>query len=70
MERRETLQNLSTMAVVFVLLLQLPEHLNVYHRSVVMFTMMYVILASSWNIISGFTGYVIEQGWWRKGMVH
>ncbi len=58
MSRRELWQHLSIMAVLFVALLLLPEHLNVYHRSFVMFTMMYVVLASSWNIISGFTGYI------------
>ena len=36
----------------------LPDQLNVYYRSFVMFTMMYVVLALSWNIISGYTGYI------------
>ena len=40
------------------LLLLLPHQINLYQRSFVMFTMMYVVLASSWNIISGYTGYV------------
>jgi branched-chain amino acid transport system permease protein len=31
--------------------------LSVYLRSFVLFAMMYVVLALSWNIISGFTGY-------------
>jgi branched-chain amino acid transport system permease protein len=35
----------------------LPPGLNLYLRSFVMFTMMYAVLALSWNIISGFTGY-------------
>jgi branched-chain amino acid transport system permease protein len=35
----------------------LPPLLSVYLRSFLMFTMMYVVLALSWNIISGFTGY-------------
>jgi branched-chain amino acid transport system permease protein len=35
----------------------LPHALTVYRRSFVLFTMMYVVLALSWNIISGFTGY-------------
>jgi branched-chain amino acid transport system permease protein len=34
-----------------------PDGLSVYLRSFVLFTMMYVVLALSWNIISGFTGY-------------
>lgn len=58
MTRRETMNHLSMMVIAFLLLFLLPEYLNVYHRSFVMFTMMYVVLASSWNIISGFTGYV------------
>jgi len=58
MSRRETVNHLMMMVIAFLLLLMLPEYLNVYHRSFVMFTMMYVVLASSWNIISGFTGYV------------
>jgi len=36
----------------------LPDQLNVYYRSFIMFTMMYVVLALSWNIISGYTGYI------------
>jgi len=35
----------------------LPWGLSVYLRSFVLFTLMYVVLALSWNIISGFTGY-------------
>ena len=46
------------MVIGFLVLLMLPDLLNVYHRSFIMFTMMYVILSSSWNIISGFTGYI------------
>jgi branched-chain amino acid transport system permease protein len=34
-----------------------PDALSLYLRSFVLFTMMYVVLALSWNIISGFTGY-------------
>jgi branched-chain amino acid transport system permease protein len=40
-----------------VALALLPHSLTVYLRSFVLFTMMYVVLALSWNIISGFTGY-------------
>jgi branched-chain amino acid transport system permease protein len=36
----------------------LPDQVNVYYRSFIMFTMMYVVLALSWNIISGYTGYI------------
>jgi len=40
------------------LVLALASHgLSLYFRSFVFFTMMYVVLAVSWNIISGFTGY-------------
>jgi branched-chain amino acid transport system permease protein len=35
----------------------LAPALSVYLRSFTLFTMMYVVLALSWNIISGFTGY-------------
>ncbi len=58
MNLSETKKHLSYMVIGFLALLILPDMLNVYHRSFVMFTMMYVILASSWNIISGFTGYI------------
>jgi branched-chain amino acid transport system permease protein len=55
--RLEHLRNLSLLAAGGVALALLPYHLNVYFRSFAMFTMMYVVLALSWNIISGFTGY-------------
>ncbi|MBI2176747.1 MAG: branched-chain amino acid ABC transporter permease [Candidatus Tectomicrobia bacterium] len=35
-----------------------PGLVNVYQISFVFFGLQYVVLASSWNIISGFTGYV------------
>ena len=35
-----------------------PFFVEVYYRSFVMFTMMWVVLALSWNIISGYTGYI------------
>lgn len=58
MTGREHIRNLAFLGIVGLALLFLPGALNLYLRSVVMFTMMYVVLASSWNIISGFTGYV------------
>ncbi len=58
MTRREHLRNLAYIGAFLALLLLLPYQLNLYQRSFVMFTMMYVVLALSWNIISGYTGYV------------
>src|SRR5688572_6294939 len=45
------------MGIVGLGLAFLPQHLSIYFRSFALFTMMYVVLALSWNIISGFTGY-------------
>jgi len=55
--RREHLRNLVLLGVVGLGLAFLPHGLSVYLRSFALFTMMYVVLALSWNIISGFTGY-------------
>jgi branched-chain amino acid transport system permease protein len=57
MSRLEHLRNLALLVGFGVALALLPGALNVYLRSFLMFTMMYVVLALSWNIISGFTGY-------------
>jgi branched-chain amino acid transport system permease protein len=57
MERREHLRNLLLLVAAVVALAALPHALSVYLRSLVLFTMMYVVLALSWNVISGFTGY-------------
>lgn len=57
MSRLEHLRNLGLLVVFGIVLAVLPGAVNVYLRSFVMFTMMYVVLALSWNIISGFTGY-------------
>ncbi|HEV8643672.1 MAG TPA: branched-chain amino acid ABC transporter permease [Methylomirabilota bacterium] len=57
MTRGEHLRNLALLGVCAVALAILPHALTVYRRSFVLFTMMYVVLALSWNIISGFTGY-------------
>jgi branched-chain amino acid transport system permease protein len=54
---REHLRNLVLLAVAGLVLAFLPHGLSLYLRSFAMFTMMYVVLALSWNIISGFTGY-------------
>jgi branched-chain amino acid transport system permease protein len=55
--RHEHLRNLALLAVVGLVLVLAANALSVYLRSFVLFTMMYVVLALSWNIISGFTGY-------------
>ena len=57
MARREHIRNVLLLAALLVALVALPGFLSVYLRSFAMFTMMYVVLALSWNIISGFTGY-------------
>ena len=57
MGRREHVRNLILLAALLAVLLAVPGFLSVYLRSFAMFTMMYVVLALSWNIISGFTGY-------------
>ncbi|HEX9820175.1 MAG TPA: branched-chain amino acid ABC transporter permease [Methylomirabilota bacterium] len=57
MKRHEHLRNLALLAVVGLVLAFASDALSVYMRSFVLFTMMYVVLALSWNIISGFTGY-------------
>ena len=57
MGQREHLRNLALLGALLLGLLALPGFLSVYLRSFVLFTMMYVVLALSWNIISGFTGY-------------
>jgi branched-chain amino acid transport system permease protein len=54
---REHVRNLVLVGVVGLVLALLPHGLSLYFRSFVLFTMMYVVLAVSWNIISGFTGY-------------
>jgi len=55
--RGEHLRNLALLVVCALVLALLPRGLSLYYRSFLMFTMMYVVLALSWNIISGFTGY-------------
>lgn len=57
MTRLEHLRNFGLLAAGALVLALLPSSLSVYVRSFVLFTMMYVVLALSWNIISGFTGY-------------
>jgi branched-chain amino acid transport system permease protein len=57
MSRRDHLRNLILLVVFGLALAVLPGTVSVYLRSFLMFTMMYVVLALSWNIISGFTGY-------------
>jgi len=57
MTQREHLRNLALLGLLALVLAVLPSGLSVYLLSFAMFTMMYVVLALSWNIISGFTGY-------------
>lgn len=57
MRRHEHVRNLVVLGAIGLGLVLLPHGLSVYLRSFVLFTMMYVVLALSWNIISGFTGY-------------
>jgi branched-chain amino acid transport system permease protein len=57
MARGEHIRNLILLGVLGLALAWLPDGLSLYLRSFVLFTMMYVVLALSWNIISGFTGY-------------
>ena len=57
MTRSEHLRNLIALVALGLVLALLPPALSVYLRSFALFTMMYVVLALSWNIISGFTGY-------------
>ena len=58
MKSNETVRNLTYLGGLCLVLMVLPDQVNVYYRSFVMFTMMYVVLALSWNIISGYTGYI------------
>jgi len=53
----EHVRNLAALAAAAVVLALLPNHLSLYLRSFLLFLMMSVVLALSWNIISGFTGY-------------
>ena len=57
MTQREHIRNLVLLAIAALVLAALPHGISVYLRSFALFTMMYVVLALSWNIISGFTGY-------------
>jgi branched-chain amino acid transport system permease protein len=55
--RYEHARNLALLGLVIVVLVLVPSWVSVYLRSFLLFVMMYVVLALSWNIISGFTGY-------------
>lgn len=57
MGRHEHTRNLVLLGLLALGLGLLPGGLSLYLRSFVLFTMMYVVLALSWNIISGCTGY-------------
>jgi len=55
--RHEHIRNLVLLGMAGLALAVLPHGLSIYFRSFALFTMMYVVLALSWNVISGFTGY-------------
>jgi branched-chain amino acid transport system permease protein len=55
---RKLALQLTAGALVLLLLVLWPGLVNVYQISFVFFGLQYVVLASSWNVISGFTGYV------------
>ena len=57
MARHEHVRNLILLGLLALVLAAAPNQLSIYLRSFLLFTMMYVVLALSWNIISGFTGY-------------
>src|SRR5215475_2937570 len=57
MTQREHIRNFVLLAIAALALALLPHGISVYLRSFALFTMMYVVLALGWNIISGFTGY-------------
>ena len=57
MARHEHIRNLVLLGMAGLALAVLPHGLSIYFRSFALFTMMYVVLALSWNVISGFTGY-------------
>lgn len=58
MTRKEHLKHLGYLAAFLLFLVTVPFQFSVYIQSFFMFTMMYIVLALSWNIISGYTGYV------------
>ncbi|MEE8296404.1 MAG: branched-chain amino acid ABC transporter permease, partial [Hyphomicrobium sp.] len=58
MKPHDSVRSLAYLGGLCLLLTVLPDQINVYYRSFIMFTMMYVVLALSWNIISGYTGYI------------
>jgi branched-chain amino acid transport system permease protein len=55
--RHEHARNFALLGALTLALALVPHALSLYLRSFLLFTMMYVVLALSWNIISGFTGY-------------
>src|SRR5215475_13688072 len=57
MTQREHIRNFVLLAIAALALALVPHGISVYLRSFALFTMMYVVLALSWNVISGFTGY-------------
>ncbi|MBT3350386.1 MAG: branched-chain amino acid ABC transporter permease [Nitrospinaceae bacterium] len=58
MSNKDHWRNLGILGGSVVLLLFVPPIFSIYIRSFFMFMMMYVVLSLSWNIISGYTGYI------------
>lgn len=58
MTQREHLRNLGWLLAFVTVMALLPQNIGVYYRSFLMFTMMWAVLALSWNMISGYTGYI------------
>ncbi len=58
MTKKEHLRNLGFLGILVALLLLVPPSFSIYIRTFSMFMMLYVILGLSWNIISGYTGYI------------
>lgn len=58
MSQKEHLRNLGVLAILVAVLLLVPPTFSIYIRTFSMFMMLYVVLALSWNIISGYTGYI------------
>jgi branched-chain amino acid transport system permease protein len=55
--RHEHLRNVVLLAALGLALALVPYGVSLYVKSFALFAMMYVVLALSWNVISGFTGY-------------
>jgi ABC-type branched-subunit amino acid transport system ATPase component/ABC-type branched-subunit amino acid transport system permease subunit len=54
---RYTLPALVTLGLVFIAIYPLVDD-NLYYQNMIMFSLLFAVMASGWNIISGFAGYV------------